>query len=57
MLSLGVAGGVADVLARCQALIRLGASHLSFGPPLGPEPVAAVRLLGEEVLPVLEANP
>jgi len=58
MLSLGVAGDVADVLARCQALVRLGATHLSFGPPLGPDPVAAVRLLGEQVLPALEeANP
>jgi 5,10-methylenetetrahydromethanopterin reductase len=52
-----VAGDVAEVLARCRALTRLGASHLSFGPPLGPDPVAAVRLLGEQVLPALqEAN-
>jgi 5,10-methylenetetrahydromethanopterin reductase len=57
MLSLGVAGNIADVLARCRVLIQLGASHLSFGPPLGPDPVAAVRLLGEQVLPALqEAN-
>jgi 5,10-methylenetetrahydromethanopterin reductase len=57
MLSLGVAGDAADVLARCRALVRLGASHLSFGPPLGPDPVTAVRLLGEQVLPALqEAN-
>jgi 5,10-methylenetetrahydromethanopterin reductase len=54
MLSLGVAGDVADVLARCQSLVQLGATHLSFGPPLGPDPVAAVRLLGEQVLPALE---
>jgi 5,10-methylenetetrahydromethanopterin reductase len=54
MLSLGVAGDGADVLARCRALTRLGASHLSFGPPLGPDPVAAVRLLGEQVLPALQ---
>lgn len=53
MLSLGVAGDAGDVVARCRALTRLGASHLSFGPPLGPDPVAAVRLLGERVLPVL----
>jgi 5,10-methylenetetrahydromethanopterin reductase len=53
MLSLGVAGDAGDVVARCRVLRRLGASHLSFGPPLGPDPVAAIRLLGEEVLPVL----
>jgi 5,10-methylenetetrahydromethanopterin reductase len=56
MLSLGVAGDVADVLARCRTLVRLGADHLSFGPPLGPDPVAAVRLLGEQVLPALSLS-
>jgi 5,10-methylenetetrahydromethanopterin reductase len=56
MLSLGVAGDADDVLARCRALTRLGATHLSFGPPLGPDPVAAVRLLGDQVLPVLEES-
>jgi len=53
MLALGVAGDVAGVVARCRALVELGARHLSFGPPLGPDPVAAVRLLGEQVLPAL----
>jgi 5,10-methylenetetrahydromethanopterin reductase len=27
--------------------------HLSFGPPLGPDPVRAVELLGRRVLPRL----
>jgi 5,10-methylenetetrahydromethanopterin reductase len=53
MLALGVAGDAADVLARCRMLLGLGARHLSFGPPLGPEPVTAIRLLGEHVLPAL----
>jgi 5,10-methylenetetrahydromethanopterin reductase len=53
MLSLGIAGDAADVLGRCEALSRLGARHLSFGPPLGPDPVAAIGLLGSQVLPVL----
>jgi 5,10-methylenetetrahydromethanopterin reductase len=56
MLALGVAGDAADVLARCRALRRLGARHLSFGPPLGPDPVAAIRLLGEAVLPALNSE-
>ena len=54
MLSLGVAGDVADVVARCRMLVRMGARHLSFGPPLGPDPVAAIRLLGDQVLPALK---
>jgi 5,10-methylenetetrahydromethanopterin reductase len=53
MLSLGIAGDAGEVLRRCEALARLGARHLSFGPPLGPDPVAAIRLLGSQVLPAL----
>jgi 5,10-methylenetetrahydromethanopterin reductase len=56
MLALGVAGDAAGVLSRCRALRRVGASHLSFGPPLGPDPVAAIRLLGDEVLPALNSE-
>jgi 5,10-methylenetetrahydromethanopterin reductase len=54
MLSLGVAGGAAAVVARCVALYGLGARHMSFGPPLGPDPLFSIRLLGDEVLPVLQ---
>jgi len=56
MLSLGVAGDAGEVLDRCRRLRTLGASHLSFGPPLGPDPVAALRLLGQQVLPVLQSE-
>ena len=54
MLSLGVAGDADDVLARCRVLCQLGARHLSFGPPLGPDPIAAIRLLGDRVLPAVD---
>ena len=57
MLSLGIAGDAAEVVARCRVLRRLGARHLSFGPPLGPDPVAAIRLLGSQVLPALADFP
>jgi 5,10-methylenetetrahydromethanopterin reductase len=57
MLSLGVAGDAAGVIARCQGLRALGAEHLSFGPPLGPDPVAAIGRLGDSVLPALRARP
>ncbi|MDQ6774020.1 MAG: LLM class flavin-dependent oxidoreductase [Candidatus Dormibacteraeota bacterium] len=53
MLSLGVVGGPEEVAARCAGLLRAGARHLSFGPPLGPDPERAVRALGLEVLPAL----
>ncbi len=56
MLRLGIAGDVDDVVARCRWLLDQGATHLSFGPPLGPDPRAAVTLLGAEVLPALRGS-
>jgi 5,10-methylenetetrahydromethanopterin reductase len=53
MLSLGVSGTPDDVTERCLRLVDMGATHLSFGPPLGPDRAAALRLLGERVLPAL----
>ena len=53
MLRLGIAGDKADVVQRCRSLQQLGAEHLSFGPPLGPDPLSAVRMLGEQVMPEL----
>ena len=53
MLRLGIAGDESDVIDRCRALQQLGAEHLSFGPPLGPDPLSAVRILGERVMPAL----
>ncbi|MCS5732227.1 LLM class flavin-dependent oxidoreductase [Herbiconiux daphne] len=53
MLALGIAGAPDAVIARCASLRDLGARHLSFGPPLGDDPVAAVELLGDTVLPVV----
>lgn len=56
MLRLGMAGTPDDVVARCGALLDHGASHLSFGPPLGPDPLRAVGLLGRHVIPRLRAR-
>ena len=53
MLSLGISGDPEAVIERCRGLQRRGATHLSFGPPLGPDPVAAIELLGRRVLPEL----
>jgi len=55
MLSLGIAGGTDEVIERCRGLIAMGARHISFGPPLGPDPIQAVSALGREVLPALRA--
>jgi 5,10-methylenetetrahydromethanopterin reductase len=51
MLAVGIVGGAEDLIARLEPLVQAGVRHLSFGPPLGPNPLAAVELLGREVLP------
>ncbi len=51
MMAIGVVGSPADVIARLEPLVAAGVRHLSFGPPLGPLPLAAVELLGTQVLP------
>lgn len=56
MLTLGIVGDAKAIIDRCRALLATGATHLSFGPPLGPDPVQSVTRLGREVLTVLEAG-
>lgn len=51
MLRIGVAGTARDLLPRLEHLVGLGARHLSFGPPLGPDPFEAIDVLGRDVLP------
>jgi 5,10-methylenetetrahydromethanopterin reductase len=51
MLRIGVVGTPRELLPRLEGLVAAGAQHLSFGPPLGPDPLAAIELLGREVLP------
>ena len=51
MLRIGIVGRPRDVIARLEPLVEAGVRHLSFGPPLGPDPLVAVDLLGREVLP------
>lgn len=49
MLRIGVMGSPQDVIERLEPLVAAGADHLSFGPPLGPDPLEAVRLLGQVI--------
>ena len=51
MLRIGVVGTPRELIRRLEDLVNTGARHLSFGPPLGPEPLVALELIGREVLP------
>lgn len=51
MLRIGVAGRPETLVERLTPLVEAGVRHLSFGPPLGPDPLRAVELLARDVLP------
>ena len=47
MLRIGVMGTANDVIERLEPLAAAGVQHMSFGPPLGPDRLEAVQLLGK----------
>ncbi len=51
MLAIGIAGTPRDLTAQLEGLRARGVRHLSLGPPLGPDPLAAVEAIGREVIP------
>jgi len=51
MLRIGIAGTTEILLERLDALVALGVRHISFGPPLGPDILAAIRDIGQAVIP------
>lgn len=55
MLRIGIAGDARALIDRLEGLAALGVRHLSFGPPLGPDVAAALRLIGREVIPHFRA--
>lgn len=51
MLNIGIVGDSKDLIHRLENLVQLGVNHISFGPPLGPDPLEAINILGKTVLP------
>ncbi|MAU11319.1 MAG: 5,10-methylene tetrahydromethanopterin reductase [Anaerolineaceae bacterium] len=51
MLKIGIYGTAQDVIMRVEKLIEMGATHISFGPPLGPDVADAIQTLSQDVLP------
>ncbi|MFW5709471.1 MAG: LLM class flavin-dependent oxidoreductase [Chloroflexota bacterium] len=51
MMRIGIAGDSRQLIERLEGLVAMGARHLSFGPPLGPDPIEAVEIIGREVIP------
>lgn len=44
-------GTPAEVIPQIEEMVDVGATHIAFGPPLGPDFDEALQLLGEEILP------
>jgi 5,10-methylenetetrahydromethanopterin reductase len=57
MLRIGIVGDANDVRNRLQSLVAANPDlrHISFGPPLGPNPLEALEVLGAEVLPAFRS--
>ena len=51
MLKIGIAGTTDALNERLEHLAALGVRHLSFGPPLGPDILAAINAIGRDVIP------
>ena len=56
MLQIGISGTAQQLIRRLEGLAEMGARHISFGPPLGPAPLAAVEALGRKVLPYFRGS-
>lgn len=51
MLHIGIVGTPEELIPRLEHLVEMGVRHLSFGPPLGPDPLEAVEAIGRVVIP------
>ncbi len=51
MMQFGIAGDTKALIKRLEALADMGVRHMSFGPPLGPDLLAAIEQIGRDVIP------
>jgi 5,10-methylenetetrahydromethanopterin reductase len=54
MMRIGIAGTATDLIPRLEGLVAMGATHISFGPPLGSDLLEAVESIGREVIPYFQ---
>jgi 5,10-methylenetetrahydromethanopterin reductase len=51
MMRIGIAGNSHAIIERLEGLVTLGVNHISLGPPLGPDLLEAVQVIGRDVIP------
>ena len=47
MLKVGIAGDKSEKIKRLNPLVESGVDHVSFGPPLGPDPEKSLDILAK----------
>jgi 5,10-methylenetetrahydromethanopterin reductase len=50
-MQLAITGSPRDAIAKIEMLADAGVTQVSVGGPLGPDPAATIRLMGEQVIP------
>ncbi len=51
MMKLAIVGSPKDAIAKIEMLAEAGVTQVSIGGPLGPDPAASIRLIGEKIIP------
>lgn len=51
MYKLAIAGTPKEVIRQIEDLAAMGVTQVNLGGPIGPDPAAAIRLMGQEVMP------
>ena len=51
MMQIGIAGNTVDLIDRLKGLVDMGVDHISIGPPIGPDVMAAIMMIGRDVIP------
>lgn len=54
MLQLGITGTVAECTERIAMVEKMGVTQISLGGPLGPDIPAALKIIGQEIIPAIK---
>ena len=56
MTDLAIRGTPEDVIRRIETIVDMGITQVNLGGPLGPDPVEAIHLMGEKVIPYFKST-
>jgi 5,10-methylenetetrahydromethanopterin reductase len=56
MADIAIHGTPDECIDRLVKLVDKRLTHVRFGPPLGPDPIETIRLIGDEIVPYFREN-